>query len=482
MKGSTKNLDCEAAQDLLLKEAGGRELSEAESELLRSHAARCRECREEAMLFGLLAYRTDDDSPLDPADGRRRSEILDGAVNAYLAGDRPERSPAPSPAFRPLRALAVAAAAALLLVAAYLLLFRDAGRESMDGRWSLTITGVVGEASAGVASLTKGVVVGTGDRLTLGAGAFAELSDRESCRLFLLEGTEIVVGGQGEGLRELDLRAGTLVAETGGGPAGCGLAVRAGDATVRNVGTLFSVERSAEERIVRVVSGKVVVTTAAGMEWKVHAGEKLFIGSGGRGAGKLPVGEATVIREAAAGRFLPAPPTGGEGEGSTAPPPASRTEGSSPGMEGAEGEQSAAKKPHKADKAPADAAGMLKHARQLRKDKDWDGAVEVYLQIMDLHPGSAEAGVAEISLGEIYLENKGNPANALKYFNAYRAANPAGSLFKEASYGAIRCYRKMGQGDKEAAEIEKFLEKFPEDLYSKKLKQRLEDMESEETE
>jgi tetratricopeptide (TPR) repeat protein len=248
------------------------------------------------------------------------------------------------------------------------------------------------------------------------------------------------------------------------------------------VGTLFSVERKGEDRIIRVVSGKVVVTTAAGREWKVSSGEKLFMGSGGVDGGRLSAGESTVIREAAAGRLSPVAAAGETGQEPIATLPEGPAEESRPRVEGSDGEQAAVKKPHKDGKAVMDAAGLLKKARQLRKDKDWDAALKVYGQIVDQHPGSGEAGVAEISLGEIHLESKGNPAEALKYFNAYRKANPAGSLFKEASYGAIRCYRKMGQADKESAEIEKFLKQFPDDFYSEKLKQRLEDIKAAKTE
>jgi tetratricopeptide (TPR) repeat protein len=482
MKKEMTKQECHVVQDLLLLKAKGRELAADESELVRRHAARCPDCREEARLFDLLAFRSDGDSPLDPADERRKSELLNAAVIAYMSGDRREPARVPASASRPMWVLAAAAGAAVLLVAAaYLLFFHDAGREGMGTDQGLFVTRIAGKASVGTASLNKGAAVGSGDRLTLGAGAFAALSDLGSCRVFFLEGTEVVVGEQGEGLREFELVAGTLVAETGGGPAACSLAVRAGDAMVRNVGTLFSVERSAEERIVRVVSGKVVVTTATGREWKVHAGEKLFIGSGSTEEGRLTEREATAIREAAAGRLSPAA-ADEKKEDLITPPPESPVEKSLPDVEGAEGAQAASKKANKAGQAAMDAAGLLKKARMLRKDKDWDGAEKIYMEIMDGHPGSGEAGIAGISLGEIFLEHKGNPVKALKYFNAYRAANPGGSLFKEASYGAIRCYRKMGQADKESVEIEKFLKQFPDDLYSKKLKQRLEDLQKEKPE
>jgi ferric-dicitrate binding protein FerR (iron transport regulator) len=474
MMKSTDRPDCKLVQELLLKRAREQRLSAEESRLVQAHAAACPDCGEEARLFGLLSFRSDPDSPLAPEEEKRKNQVAAAAADAFMAGRRGGQSPATTAfVLRRWAPAAAAAAAVLLIVAAYLLIVRQAGQPAA----SLAVTQVVGDAREGVSLLSTGAVVDTGDRLTTGAGAFLALSGGEGCFLFLLDGTNVVVGKQGEAVREFELGRGVLVARAGGGRTSCNLAVRAGDVTVVNRGTVFSVERSGDERIVSVVEGKVVVTSAAGKEWTVRAGEKLSIGQAGSSITPLTPREADVVRNAADGRFAPA-------SGEAAAPEQVEKPGTAPptgtGIE--EGEKADSKKEHHAAAGAMDVSGLLKKARQLRKDKDWDGAAKIFGKIISEHPDSGEARIAVISLGEIYLENKADPAKALTCFNAYKAANPGGSLFKEASYGAIRCYRKLGQSTKEAGEIEKFLAQFPDDIYSEKLSRRLEELQVEKTE
>jgi ferric-dicitrate binding protein FerR (iron transport regulator) len=471
MKESTRKQDCESVQELLLRKARNERLSGEESGLVEAHTARCPDCGEEARLYGLLLFGSDGNSPLAPLDERGKNRAVAAVADAFMEKRQDERRLAAAPFVLRRRAPVMAAAAAvLLIVAAYLLVVRQAGQPAA----SLTVARVTGDARAGAVPLSTGSVVEAGDRLTVGAGAFLALSDGGSCSLFLPGGATVVVGVQGTDSRAFELAAGVLVARAGGDPAPCRLSVGAGDATVVNRGTLFSVERGGDERIVRVVEGTVVVTSAGGEKRTVRAGEKLSIEPAGASVKPLLPREADAILDTAGGRSKTAAGVAAGPGPEEKPGPAAPQETAS-----GDGEKEAAKKAHQAGAALMDAHSLLKKARELRKGKDWDGAVEVFGQIMQRYPHSAEAKIAVISLGEIYLENKDDPGKALTCFNAYRSTHPGGSLFKEASYGVIRCYRKMGQTGKEADEIGKFLARFPDDIYGKKLKDRLEELQAE---
>jgi tetratricopeptide (TPR) repeat protein len=95
--------------------------------------------------------------------------------------------------------------------------------------------------------------------------------------------------------------------------------------------------------------------------------------------------------------------------------------------------------------------------------KQFDVAIEVLRQAVDVRPDSADANYF---LGEAYLQNKRGSA-AVKFFEEALRLDPRGMA--EVHLQLARLYHRAGMKDKASAEYERFLQKKPDYPEKKKL-------------
>ena len=469
--------------DLLLVQSEGIPLKDEEKRLVESHVDDCISCRFEKDLYRTLAYGSGLDSPVEQSDSAHREAVVRSAVDGYLKEKHTGVEGAARKALHFRWALATVSAAALVILsaAAYFSIFKGVLEEEETYRSELVSTAASGEVSAGGKAVSAGSILEEGSRIRVGHGFFS-FSDGKIFTIHVRKHSVLTIGAVKDGKRSLTLEAGYIVAEVAGEAGKPCLEIRVGDALLYDRGTIFAVEKSGGGMFVRVIEGVVLVREKTGEEFTVEKGKKLLLGYPRGGLADLTEDERKEILRII-GRVLPA----GElkrtvdvqeeerGSGRAEPVPATGVPDAKAGP---------SEKPAVPKKKVGDALGvkkpgpsdLLKIARQKRNQKDWNGAISTYHELLNNFTSSGEAEISAISLAEIYLEHKGNPGKALKYYKKYRTENPGGPLVKQASYGIIQCYRKMGNVEKEVEEIDNFINKFPGDIYTNKFKERLEDI------
>jgi hypothetical protein len=85
--------------------------------------------------------------------------------------------------------------------------------------------------------------------------------------------------------------------------------------------------------------------------------------------------------------------------------------------------------------------------------------------------------VARVSLGTLELDRLGQPAAALRSFEAYLAARPRGPLAEEAAHGRAQALRALGRTCDEIRALRAFLRDHPAALHHRRAARRLADAE-----
>ena len=107
----------------------------------------------------------------------------------------------------------------------------------------------------------------------------------------------------------------------------------------------------------------------------------------------------------------------------------------------------------------ASAEARLERAAKLRATGRFAEAAAAYAALVREHRGSTLSRTALLSLAELQLSHLGQPAEALRSFEAYLAQR--GPLAQEAHYGRIRALRQLGRQEAARAETERFLRDYP---------------------
>ena len=118
----------------------------------------------------------------------------------------------------------------------------------------------------------------------------------------------------------------------------------------------------------------------------------------------------------------------------------------------------------------AGAAALFEAANRSRLSGDAPRAIVLYQELVQRHPVSAEAALAQLSLGKLLLA-RGDAERALSAFRAgaaQRSALSAEALWEEA--GALRA---LGREKEERAALERLLARFPNGVYAGAARKRL---------
>jgi TolA-binding protein len=121
------------------------------------------------------------------------------------------------------------------------------------------------------------------------------------------------------------------------------------------------------------------------------------------------------------------------------------------------------------------AAGLFHDANAARRDGDLRRARRLYAQLIAMHPGSDEAGLARVSLGSLLLA-AGDARGAEREFRAYLAGG-GGQLREEALVGQAQSLGKLGRTDEERAAWKRLLDAHPSSVYAAQARLRLDALE-----
>jgi len=480
---------CERWITLSDRAAVGEPLAAEELSFLREHGASCADCAGEARLWGALGRLLAEDS--EPP------QLVDVAP-----------APAPPRAGRPWlrRGLVAGGVAALAVAAAVALIAR--GRAPVEaapavavGDASVSLVLVTGAVAVRGVQAAAGAALGTNDAVRIGDGR-ACLAYSTGISACADVGSRLVLLGADAGHERLRLDAGTVVCRLEPQPPGTRFSVVTAAGRITARGTVFAVEHlDGGEVAVRLHHGAVAIEAADGAHLELRAPASAVVGAGVRPT--PPTGEGWT-RDARLGALaelwaaaatapldIDTRPSGARitldgidlgdaplsalvarGEhrvAVTAPGYArfeerfsvlgaervSRTVELSPAASAASRAPAPAADPG-AEPAPAE---LLSRARAQRGAGRYADAAAPYQRLVRVHPRSAAARAALVSLGELQLSRLAAPAAALRSFDAYLAAG--GSLTQEARYGRIRALQQLGRSEAAREATAAFLRDYP---------------------
>lgn len=126
---------------------------------------------------------------------------------------------------------------------------------------------------------------------------------------------------------------------------------------------------------------------------------------------------------------------------------------------------------HRPKPATPTASALLKQARLLMSQNRWREAAYTYERLRQAYPGSPEAHTVLLALGQLQLDQLGQPGLALRSFDAYLKGG--GPLAQEARSGRIRALRRLGRHSAETGAIQDYLRLYPRSEEADKLRARL---------
>jgi outer membrane protein assembly factor BamD (BamD/ComL family) len=112
----------------------------------------------------------------------------------------------------------------------------------------------------------------------------------------------------------------------------------------------------------------------------------------------------------------------------------------------------------------------LAKAQLLRARGQYKACAQLYHRLRSEFPGSEEARVSMVSLGELELVETKNPVAALDAFNAY--LHLGGPLEREARFGKIRALRALERRHEADAETARFLRDYPTSIHAATLRRK----------
>ncbi|HEY3666364.1 MAG TPA: hypothetical protein VGL19_10200, partial [Polyangiaceae bacterium] len=117
-----------------------------------------------------------------------------------------------------------------------------------------------------------------------------------------------------------------------------------------------------------------------------------------------------------------------------------------------------------------DASALFREAAGARRSSDFGRARLLYLRLESEFPASAEAHLAQVSLGKVLLL-MGRAGEAEQQFSLYSHAG--GTLTEEALVGQAQSLARLGRASDEQSVWQRLLRDFPRSLYAAEAHQRL---------
>jgi ferric-dicitrate binding protein FerR (iron transport regulator) len=245
------------------------------------------------------------------------------------------------------------------------------------------------------------------------------------------------------------------------------VSVRTNEGEVAVEGTVFRVAISDGGTEVRVLRGAVALRPRGGSAWRLAAGERAALVGGA--PEPMELDEIRSARE-----LLETHSVVGPGD---LPIPAGATE--PPAIAGAtESPQTVSRGGQKAALQPSEESGggsidaLLSEIRRARAARDWPKVSALYEALTRGHRGEEAAEAAMVSLGQVRLEKLGDPASALRWFDAYLVGGGR-TLRPEALQGRAEALRSLGKSCDERRALAAYCESFPNELFAGGARRRL---------
>ncbi|MCP4600976.1 MAG: hypothetical protein GY847_10705 [Proteobacteria bacterium] len=463
--------DCRQCAEFLENAIMDSEETENEDRFfVRRHSAECSDCS----AFN-AAIETIREIPNVSDDLAHR------AVDEYFGGQRRTR-------LRP--AVIIPIATALAAAAAVLIMFNFTPQESPSSIDDPLVLEVVsGNPGFKDARVSAGAKLAEGDHISTGVESTLVQSG-STLAIGIDEKSRLALDSLSRRRVKLGLKQGRIAVHVA--PRNdIELAVETHSARIVVTGTLFSVEASKKDVLVRVVRGSVQVESSlwpndpvkvvAGSEFSVSKRQQTSLEAGS----KREILSLLRIEEAK---------QKASDEGSLS--------GEIP-AENSEDDRDVDLEPNKPDKQPKEKADstrgsnarlsktntlniarpeaehvpslneLIRSARKCRSGRDWTCAVASYQKVTELYPNHVEASTVLLPLAQIELEHLGQPSRALRHYNLYYKRLPNGPLAQEAMYGICKALSVMGQKPREAEALREFLSRYPRSVYAPNAKMRL---------
>jgi TolA-binding protein len=113
---------------------------------------------------------------------------------------------------------------------------------------------------------------------------------------------------------------------------------------------------------------------------------------------------------------------------------------------------------------------MFRRANRLRGE-DWLAAASVYRLLIDRHPASSQAGIAEMALGKRAL-SEGRLSEALRWFRAHQR-RPESALGAEALWGEAQVLERLDRAPEARRSWRTLMQRHPTSTYASVARQRL---------
>jgi len=436
-------------------------LAQAESASFEKHLAACPECRRTVALWSALEQELGE---MDREGVQRIPRPSPAATQELISRARGEGGIAFSPIL-----VGAAAAVALVIVGVVILLARTGDDPASEGRDRVADrepTPAAVEAMvhfiAPADSRTESISLSAGDRIPSAEDARTLLRLGRD-RIGFGEPTEAVLSAVDERAVRVSLRRGAIACEVAPRAEGQLFEIRAGEVTVRVVGTRFLVRRGKESTQVLVDEGAVEVRREGEPPVTTRAGQGLEILQGGRT-------KAFDVSERARTQLIrlvsqdePKQDPTREIDDSKATPTESAEPGSQPGKAAGHGAPAAGLREWRAwvlagryDEAeraieahlaakPNDAEALVLLADCRRKAGKWRAAVSTYERLVRTAAPS-RANTARFKAGVLYQERLGDHAAAARMFDGYlKASGAAKPLEAEAMLRLGRSLLALGR-------------------------------------
>jgi TolA-binding protein len=113
---------------------------------------------------------------------------------------------------------------------------------------------------------------------------------------------------------------------------------------------------------------------------------------------------------------------------------------------------------------------LFRRANRVRHT-DWLAAAATYAELIQRHPSSVEAGIAEVALGKWALA-QGRSGDSLEWFRAHQRRSGS-ALAAEALWGEARALESVGSHAEAKRPWQRLLEEYPESPYAEVARERL---------